>query len=291
MANFTQNKPLLFLLPFTIFLSYRLSLPVLLDDSCHCLIPELVNILPTAFESKISGLNSQLFLCVYHHFPTLPLPGLIPSFQYLTCWPGQFSCWTMFAISVQECFCCPLHLLYTSFSHCPQCALSSLDLLHTFLLNLSPKMLPAFSLLSRSCIYCLFTLLPCSFSLVTLLVPLLFPACQTLLHSLPICSCHITCTFCLWLLLHFLASLVLLLTNSSQNSPCLQACSCNAAGLLPLPIGISAPDSLAACIWWLSRQQDSIPWWVDPGQQQNSHTASCLFLSQWGREEYKKNES
>lgn len=73
----------------------------------------------------------------------------------------------------------PLPLLCTSFTPCAQCVLSSLDLLHTFLLSLSPQMLSAFSLLSRSCICYPFTLLPCSFSLVTLLVPLLLPACQT----------------------------------------------------------------------------------------------------------------
>lgn len=105
-----------------------------------------------------------------------------------------------------SCCCQPLPLLCTSFAPCAQCVLSSLDLLQTFLLSLSPQMLPAFSTLPRSCICYPFILLPCSFSLVTLLVPLLLPVCQT-------CTMHLShcCTACSFALV---------------ISPALSACDC-----------------------------------------------------------------
>lgn len=176
---YTEQPPLLFLLAFTIFLSYRVLLPVLPACSCHCLIPALVNIFPTALESNISGLNSQPFLSgispfcysssswLHHIISILDLLTMV-SLRVGPCFPSLLR--SMFADS---CCCQPP----ASALHLDLCVLSSLDLLHTFLLSLLPQTLTAFSL-SRRCICCPFTLIRCSFSLVTLLVPLLLAACQ-----------------------------------------------------------------------------------------------------------------
>lgn len=83
MANFTQSKPLLLLLAFTIPLSYRLSVPILPACSCHCLIPVLVNMsILWLFKATFLDCALKLFLlcttisllCFFldssHHFNT-----------------------------------------------------------------------------------------------------------------------------------------------------------------------------------------------------------------------------